>query len=373
MCARTHSPLHCTYCWPTCLRRSYAVALHERALLHLDKGNYAEATAALEIVLRVDRAFPALDAWLAYSEAHVARRQLAKEAADAAAQRAAAEHERVASLVREETEHCVAWRQTGGCDSNALRESAFDASCSAGIPPGASGYCECQRDTALLLRGVGGMRAAASDCGHKPLRCADACRAAWALAVANATALDASAVAAILARADADAEQRAAARATGNLAQHREARKAAPLASFDYYVTLSARCDMDAEDEEVKKELKKAYKKASLFSHPDRAGGSDEAFQAVAAAYETISDAAKRSAWRLGQDLPRAERRDGTLEPEHAERVARKYFPERFPFEPFGDPHQDRKDRAERAQRRLTQRQEHEQQQAERARQQEEL
>lgn len=43
-------------------------------------------------------------------------------------------------------------------------------------------------------------------------------------------------------------------------------------------------------------ELKRRYKKASLAAHPDRAGGSTEAFEAVAAAYEVLGDEAKRAA-----------------------------------------------------------------------------
>ena len=43
-------------------------------------------------------------------------------------------------------------------------------------------------------------------------------------------------------------------------------------------------------------ELKRRYKKASLAAHPDRTGGSTEAFEAVAAAYEVLGDEAKRAA-----------------------------------------------------------------------------
>lgn len=43
-------------------------------------------------------------------------------------------------------------------------------------------------------------------------------------------------------------------------------------------------------------ELKRRYKKASLAAHPDRTGGSTEAFEAVAAAYEVLGNEAKRAA-----------------------------------------------------------------------------
>ena len=40
--------------------------------------------------------------------------------------------------------------------------------------------------------------------------------------------------------------------------------------------------------------IKKAYKKAALVHHPDK-GGSDDMFQQVLEAYNTLSDAVKRA------------------------------------------------------------------------------
>lgn len=41
------------------------------------------------------------------------------------------------------TAHCVAWRQTGGCDPKGEREKMLDEHCATTIIPGRSGYCEC--------------------------------------------------------------------------------------------------------------------------------------------------------------------------------------------------------------------------------------
>ena len=69
--------------------------------------------------------------------------------------------------------------------------------------------------------------------------------------------------------------------------------------------------------------------------HPDRAGGSTIAFARVAAAHDCLSDA---------EGCRRTFDRGAAIEdfrPSLAEAVERHYFPERFPFEPFGDPFED--------------------------------
>merc|ERR1712151_1029380 len=53
--------------------------------------------------------------------------------------------------------------------------------------------------------------------------------------------------------------------------------------------------------------------------------------------------------------FPREEQRDGTEGPSFKDTILKKYFPERFEFEPFGDPHSDRKEREAREQRHLEQ------------------
>ena len=52
----------------------------------------------------------------------------------------------------------------------------------------------------------------------------------------------------------------------------------------DHYTVLGLAADFSAED------LKKAYKKMSRITHPDKNGGSNARFQMVAAAHELLSD-----------------------------------------------------------------------------------
>ena len=67
----------------------------------------------------------------------------------------------------------------------------------------------------------------------------------------------------------------------------------------DFYETLGV-SRADADDQE---NLKKAYKKAALKSHPDRPGGDAEKFKAVGLAYDTLSDANKRTIYdRYGEE-----------------------------------------------------------------------
>eukprot|EP00997_Jenningsia_sp_PLL12_P007835 NODE_4520_length_652_cov_75.731343_g330_i6.p2 GENE.NODE_4520_length_652_cov_75.731343_g330_i6~~NODE_4520_length_652_cov_75.731343_g330_i6.p2 ORF type:complete len:118 (+),score=30.29 NODE_4520_length_652_cov_75.731343_g330_i6:28-354(+) len=62
------------------------------------------------------------------------------------------------------TEHCVAWRQTGGCDPDGELEPDSDRGCHKLIDSGASGFCEC----------VGGLKHKAG-CDHPEFNCADEC------------------------------------------------------------------------------------------------------------------------------------------------------------------------------------------------------
>ena len=48
-------------------------------------------------------------------------------------------------------------------------------------------------------------------------------------------------------------------------------------------------------------EIRKAYRKAAIQSHPDK-GGDPEVFKAIAEAYEVLSDASRRAAYdRFGK------------------------------------------------------------------------
>ena len=325
---------------------SYAIGIHERALLSFDQSRYSAAIEALELVLRVERNFPSVDKWLARAHAFMSRAGIAADLQREGMKAATDEIARLDALRARETPECVAWRQTANCDPNGKREARFDVGCTDIVHGGASGYCECTRDVSLLVGGGGGAAAEADaaggskighrtaelSCNHAPLTCAAMCTQAWTDAVSAATARlssEAEVNALVAAAQLADAERTAAYEAAKHalLQEERAARSGLNNAPYDHYALLSVRCDIDPQrSEHDQKELKRAYKKASLVVHPDR-GGSDEAFQAVAAAYETISDAAKRKVYDIGEDLKREQRRDGTFGPNHAEKIARKYFP----------------------------------------------
>lgn len=61
--------------------------------------------------------------------------------------------------------YCVKWRTTKSCDPHGVREPRKDAACSATIPSGISGFCECE----------GRRRVREVDCDHHAFTCDDAC------------------------------------------------------------------------------------------------------------------------------------------------------------------------------------------------------
>jgi curved DNA-binding protein CbpA len=98
----------------------------------------------------------------------------------------------------------------------------------------------------------------------------------------------------------------------------------------DHYLVLGVPRDFSAD------ELKRAYRQLSLARHPDRPGGSAEAFARTAVAHDCLGEKRCREAFDTGADLGRLGQTSG--EYTVAEDVQRKYLPERHPFEPFGDP-----------------------------------
>ena len=99
----------------------------------------------------------------------------------------------------------------------------------------------------------------------------------------------------------------------------------------NHYELLGVLVDFTAD------ELRKSYRKMSVKYHPDkRKDKSNEAFQAVAAAYEILQDDTKRMDYDFGKEFDPPE--DSNRYP-YREDILRHYFPERFKFEPFGDPH----------------------------------
>eukprot|EP00281_Chroomonas_sp_CCMP1168_P024963 CAMPEP_0206225250 /NCGR_PEP_ID=MMETSP0047_2-20121206/7451_1 /ASSEMBLY_ACC=CAM_ASM_000192 /TAXON_ID=195065 /ORGANISM="Chroomonas mesostigmatica_cf, Strain CCMP1168" /LENGTH=340 /DNA_ID=CAMNT_0053648245 /DNA_START=6 /DNA_END=1028 /DNA_ORIENTATION=- len=117
--------------------------------------------------------------------------------------------------------------------------------------------------------------------------------------------------------------------------------RAGVIHGIDHYVLLGVSVDHTEE------ELKRAYKTASRKAHPDKNGGSNHAFQAVAAAYETLSEPDARALYDEGSDIKRDLREDGSEGPSWGEQVLRAYFPEDYPYEPFGDPYERKRQVAE--------------------------
>lgn len=112
-----------------------------------------------------------------------------------------------------------------------------------------------------------------------------------------------------------------------------ERRRLSPEESHNHYLVLGVTRDF------VPDELKKAFRQASRQAHPDKNNGSTSAFERVSAAYEILSDEETRAAYDRGDDLDRGFERDGTTQgAAFSERVLRRYFPEDFKYEPFGDP-----------------------------------
>jgi len=151
----------------------------------------------------------------------------------------------------------------------------------------------------------------------------------------------------------------------------------------DHYVVLGVTCDA------TDKQIQQAYRLRSLKFHPDRKNGSTSAFQRIAQAFQTVSanlcssllisanlgqsraqafqtlsDADKRSMYDQGVDV-KSRRGGGESgseddEEEHRqslrEEIERKYYPERYEFWPFGDPFVHKRKRAERMRRQQGQR-----------------
>ena len=70
-----------------------------------------------------------------------------------------------------QTETCIAWRQTGACDPDGLRETFADEACDRVIELGRSGYCECKNGKKFGF-----------PCTHREFVCEDLCSGRTAVA-----------------------------------------------------------------------------------------------------------------------------------------------------------------------------------------------
>ena len=121
---------------------------------------------------------------------------------------------------------------------------------------------------------------------------------------------------------------------TGTGAALRRAPDGGPGSGFpeaDHYASLGIPADF------TEAELKAGYRRASLRAHPDKVGGSSDAFARVAASYETLADDEARSAYDLGLGLARDSGSASDDETMWTE-VMLEHFPEVAGFRPFGDP-----------------------------------
>jgi hypothetical protein len=130
--------------------------------------------------------------------------------------------------------------------------------------------------------------------------------------------------------------------------EEEERPEGAATGNEDFYSVLGVSTDA------TEAQLKRAYRLRSLKVHPDKKGGSVEAFQLVATAYETLSNPQKRQLYDDGVDVNKKKKKkknrygeeessdsedeDGNKKKSLREEIERKYFPENFKFWPFGDP-----------------------------------
>lgn len=101
---------------------------------------------------------------------------------------------------------------------------------------------------------------------------------------------------------------------------------------YNHYLWLEIQHDFDLSD------LKRAYRKLSKVYHPDVMHGSSAVFEVISTAYSILGDEKARREYDQGSDLDAVD-----VKTTFKEKILRKYFPETFGFEPFGDPLANRK------------------------------
>ncbi|CAK9013571.1 unnamed protein product [Durusdinium trenchii] len=312
----------------------YAAAIEELGKLQVDQGLYERAIHSFETLLRVDRKRPFVGDWLVRVHGHK-RRQETEFLTEKP------------EVLQGRTPGCIAWRQTGGCSPTGLLEPSADKPCNAVIAKGNSGFCQCATSGARGKSGTAPATAAESDCEHEPFTCAAKCAERQQAESGHGPKLT-------------DAAAQLAAEVSNAVdVQPCTLLRGGELPEWcqpNHYLVLGIRCDFPDEHGD---ELKRAYKKRSLQYHPDKLGGSAQAFQRVADSHQVLLDPEKRRAFDEGADFPRKVQHDGAEGETHKEEIEKKYFPERFDFAPFGDPHSDRREAKARQQRLLeTKRQE---------------
>ena len=377
----------------------YVDALFQSALTKLDGGDVQGAMLGMRALLCVDRAYPDIQEWIVRVRAREKRATAFEIARDREADRLAEEKRRAATITRGETPYCMAWRQTGGCDpEDGPREPEYDAPCTEPIGSGSSGWCECAapwslsdavaaaglykyaREHPVSAVGDGGSplpsfnvtHASKLTCAHDGGNTCDVeCARAWRGELLRVEALHreleeaaaqrrgegaAEAAAAMKAAFDAmlawekqrtagtrddeedarvglppvDGEGKPAASGSGS--ELMGAGDADPTAGWsDHYMVLSLPADFTDAD------LKSSYRRLSLRMHPDKPGGSMQAFQRVAESYQVLADPEQRRPYDMGVGLGEVDAEEGT-ETTVWDEIEQQFFPERHGFKPFGDP-----------------------------------
>ena len=317
-------------------------AVFQLGVTLFDSGDYKAALHNFEKVLKLDRSHPDLDRLMTLTMANQKRKESAKENI--------MKEDIAGDVENQETAYCIAWRQTGNCDGeHGPRESNYDLGCNQGVPEGASGYCECKSSEAkgyhpVLGGGTSGTevkntyRTSISSCGHGIFTCQQSCVNEWNMKIQKAQEYEIDLKnkhmendeVKRLANARSDALK-----IKNEFMRKKQAKKEEKLReewrTQNYYELLGVLIDFTPD------ELKKSYRKMSRKYHPDKTkDNSNEAFQTVAEAYEVLQDTGKRSDYDFGKEFDPPE--DSNRYP-YREDILRNYFPERFKFEPFGDPH----------------------------------
>ena len=330
----------------------FTQAIFEQATALIETGQAKLSIRKLQHILRIDRHWPNLLDWLV--RAHSMEKRVSREV----------KHRSVTQkLEKGATTHCVAWRQTKGCNSDGVWEPESDRAChESSVHTGISGFCECrepvisldvsseahknlEKDLVSQLS-----KAGAANCDRVFASCEQECAIAYSDAIKK--------VSESVERA-ANNERSAAWNAvrsavhqwevqTGKLLSEKRAAQSSEETSdevsydkvfleIDHYGRLGLSMDFTSS------ELRKAYRRQSLANHPDKTGGSEDAFQRVALAFETLSNEEKRKAYDRGTDLD-----DEDSDETFYQTIHRHYFPDAFGFHPFGDPlesHREEKSR----------------------------
>ena len=328
----------------------YTAALLERGISYLDERRNAEALAAFERTLAVDGTAPAIDEWIIRAAAAQRRAAPPATSASAAADELAARQRRLAAMPLPDGCEKLVFGKSQGAHRKVATLSDASRVCPTLLNRtnwlSGDSYTdafELRRNEVPNPAVVVAVRIDRPDGWGLDLAAA-CCEPGRSLTppydlITPDEADERAAKAAEAKGAEETPEERAAREA----AEAAAAAEAARFRSACHYEVLGVPVDFTAAELKV-------YRALSLRLHPDR-GGSAEAFARAATAHDCLSDEACRKTFHEGGEVVEAADRHGRVV-SFAEKTERKYFPERFPFEPFGSAFEDHPEREERRKRR---------------------